>query len=333
MRFALTPDSLFTVRQSRQNAELRARLETVSQEVITGRRADTLEATNGRLGDAFLLDKASADITRQRSMADLAGARLNGAAGSVSVIRETLLGFNGTARNSLAQGHENDLDLLTLNASDALAQITGALSRRQGTRHLFSGTQSVGVPLSSPADIEAGVNAIISGSADAATASADIEAYFNAPGGGFETDIYQGSAEDGPRLHITDTKSFDPLPKGDDPLFRDILRGLSLVAGSGNATTRDDQIAMIEEGLALLDTAVEGVLAMESRLGSAQQSLERTDSVLQTEASLIAAAQDKLLGRDVFDAAAELQSLEGQLEASYTVTGRLGSLSLANFLR
>ncbi|MEM9600541.1 MAG: flagellin [Pseudomonadota bacterium] len=333
MRFALTPDSLFTVRQSRQNAELRARLETASQEVITGRRADTLEATNGRLGDAFLLEKASADITRQRGMGDLASARLNGAAGSVSVIRETLLGFNGTARNSLAQGQENDLSLLTLNASDAMAQVTAALGRRQGTRHLFSGTQTVGVPLSPPADIEAGVNALITGSPDAATAIADIDAYFNAPGGGFETDIYQGSVEDGPRLHVSDTKSFDPLPKGDDPLFRKILQGLSLVASSGNATTRDDQIALIEEGLALLDTAVEGVLAMESRLGSAQQSLERTDSVLQTEASLIAAAQDKLLGRDVFDAAAELQSLEGQLEASYTVTGRLGSLSLANFLR
>lgn len=333
MRFSLTPDSLFTARQSRQNAELRARLETVSQEVITGRRADTLQATNGRLGDAFLLNKAASDITRQRSMADLAATRLDGAATSVSVIRETLLDFNGSAWTSLAQGSERDLQLLSLDASGALSQVTAALSRRQGTRHLFSGTQSIGVPLSPPADIEAGVNAIISGSPDAATAMADIDAYFNNAGGGFETDIYQGSMDDGPRLHVTDTKSFDPIPNGDDPLFRNIMRGLSLVAGAGNATNREDQIALIENGLALLNTAVESALAMESRLGSSQQSLERIDSVLQSEAALIATAQDNMLGRDVFDAAAELQALEGQLEASYTVTGRLGSLSLANFLR
>ena len=89
----------------------------------------------------------------------------------------------------------------------------------------------------------------------------------------------------------------------------------------------------METGLAKLDQALDGVIALETRLGASQESIERTEESFTREASLIAAAESAMLGRDTFDAAAELQALEGQLEASYAVTGRLGSLSLANFLR
>ncbi|GLQ24341.1 flagellin [Algimonas ampicilliniresistens] len=333
MRFSLTPDTLFQTRQARLNADLRARLQTVGQEAITGRRSDQVQATSGRLGDAFLLEKAALDITRQRDTANLASARLDGAASSVSTIRTILTSFAPESRNTLAQGQPSDIALLGEKASDTLQQVMGALSRRQGTRHLFSGTHTVGGPLAVPADLMTAVNAQIAAAPNATDAITAVNDYFNIAGGGFETDIYQGSVEEGPRLHVTDTRSYDPLPKGDDPIFRDIMRGFAMIAGAENAVTTTDRDALMEEGLAVLDTALSGVLAMESRLGSAQESIERIDTSLQTEAALVSSALDKMLGRDVFDAAAELQALEGQLEASYTVTGRLGSLSLANFLR
>lgn len=333
MQFSLTPDILFTTRQSRQNAELRARLEQVGQEAITGRLSNVVEATNGRVGDAFLLEKAATDIVRQQGAADLAMARVDGAANSVSTIRETLTGFAPDGRSTLANGQPGDIALLAERASDSLSMVVGALSRRHGTRHLFSGTNTVGGPLEPAPDLETAINAQITAAATPADAVAAIDAYFNAPGGGFETDVYRGSVEDGPRLHVTDTQSFDPIPKADNPLFRDILRGFSMIAGAVNAATDADRDVIMEAGFDVLDTALEGVLAMESRIGGAQHALERIDSSLTTEATLISTAQDTLLGRDVFDAAAELQALEGQLEASYTVTGRLGSLSLANFLR
>lgn len=333
MRFSLTPDILFTARQSRQNADLRARLETAGQEAITGRRSDVVTATNGRVGDAFLLEKATLDISRQRAAADLAGARLDSATNSVSSIRQTLTGFAPDGRTTLAQGQPSDILLLAETASDALSMVTGALQRRHGTRHLFSGTATVGGPLAPTADIETAINGLITAAATPADAVTAIDDYFNNAGGGFETDIYRGSVEDGPRLYVTNTQSFDPIPKADNQLFRDIMRGFSMIAGAANAATDADREEIMSAGLSVLDTALEGVLAMESRLGAAQQGVERVEAALQSEAALVSATQDKLLGRDVFDAAAELQALESQLEASYTVTGRLGSLSLANFLR
>lgn len=332
MQFSITPDILFNTRQSRQNATLRTQLETAGQEAITGRRSDVLQATNGRVGDAFLLEKASQDIARQLNMANLATARMDGAASSFSSIRETLVDYTPGARVTFALGGDNELALLSANAGDALSHIMNSLGRRHGTRHLFSGTQTAGGPLETPDVLQAAIDTEISGAASGTDAIAAIDAYFGA-GGGFETDIYQGSTTEGPRLHITDTQSFAPLPKADDQLFRDIMQGFAMIAGAGQAATDADRDQLIEAGMNLLDGAIEGALTTESRLGAAQQSVERIELGLQSEASLISTTQSKLLGRDVFEAAAELQALEGQLEASYTVTGRLGSLSFANFMR
>lgn len=332
MQFSLTPDTLFNSRLSRQNANIRARLETVGQETITGRRADVLQATSGQVGDAFLLEKASTDIIRQRSMATLATSRLDSATSSISTIRETLIDFTPSARVTFATGGDNEFNLMATSAEDALSGVMNSLGRRHGTRHLFSGTQTVGGPLASPEALKTAVNNAISGAASGTDAISAINDYFGA-GGGFETDIYQGSVADGPRLHVTDSQSFEPLPKADDALFRDMMQGFAMIAGAAQAATDADRDALIQAGINLLDGALDGALATESRLGAAQQSIERIDLALQTEATLLSTTTNNLLGRDVFEAAAELKALEGQLEASYTVTGRLGSLSLANFLR
>lgn len=332
MQFSLTPDILFNTRQSRQNANLRTQLETVGQEAISGQRADLLEATNGRVGDAFLLEKASLDITRQRDMANLATARLDGATSSVSTVRETLVDFTPESRVVFATGDDNELALMAEKAGDALSHVMSSLNRRHGSRHLFSGTLTAGSPLATSNDLQAAINTEMSGAATGTDAIAAINAYFGA-GGGFETDIYKGSATDGPRLHVTDTQSFDPLPKADDQLFRDMMQGFAMIAGAEQAATDADRDQLIEAGLNLLDGALDNALSTESRLGAAQQNIERIDQGFATEATLVSSTLSKLLGRDQFEAAAELQALEGQLEASYTVTGRLGSLSLANFLR
>ncbi|MGB6231483.1 MAG: flagellin [Litorimonas sp.] len=333
MQFSLTPDLLFNTRLARQNSTLRARLETVGQEAVTGRRSDVVAATNGRVGDAFLLDQAAAQIKRQQGATNLARARLESASVSISQIRETLISFTPEARVTLETGQDSSLELMSETASDALSVVTGSLSRRQGSRHLFSGTATAGAPFAPTQDIQAAVDAIVAAGPDTATALAAIDDYFNVPGGGFDTNIYRGSAAEGPRLHISNDQSFDPIPKGDDPLLKDVMRGFAIVVGARNAATDAERDAMISAGLDLLDTATEGMLSLESRFGANLQGLDRIDESLRSEASLISSTQNTLLGRDMFDAAAELQALEGQLEASYTVTGRLGGLSLVNFLR
>lgn len=335
MRVGLTPSLAFQIQQARQNASIREQLQQVSQEAVTGRRANALEATRGRLGDALSLQSEIEDVARHREAAGLAGARIDGASSAISLIRESLTGFAPEARAALGSLDQDlaPLDAVRANAEGLILQVAGSLNQRQGQRYLFGGSQTSGTPLSSLDQIRADVRAEISAATDPADATARVDTYFNDAAGGFTQNIYQGSDTAGPRLHITDSQSVAPLPKADDPVFKTILQGLAMVSESDAANTDEDNKAIIEKGLDLINNGLEDLLRVEARLGAARQSVDRIDQALQSESQLLSDSENRLLGRDTFEAAAELQALEGQLQASYTITGRLGSLNLTSFLR
>ncbi len=333
MRLSFTPDLSFQLRQSNQNASIRANLQNASEEAVTGRRADSLAASGGRLGKALSLGSAISDIDRHLESASLSGARLNGASNSIITMRENLSGFSTSGRLSLAQGNPTGLSIVQADAEALLGNIVGSLNTRIGQRQIFGGQETSVSPLESAPDIQTKIDTIIANAPDTDTALANIEQFFADPAGGFQTSSYRGSEAEGPRLHITDTRSLSSLPKADDPIFRDILKGLTLVASARNAATQEEASALMQAGFEALDTGSGQLLNLEARLGAGQQNLDVITNNMRAERGFLAAAEQNLLGRDVFEAAAELQALEGQLQASYTVTGRLGALSLANFLR
>jgi flagellar hook-associated protein 3 FlgL len=233
----------------------------------------------------------------------------------------------------LAQGNPTGLSIVQADAEALLGNIVGSLNTRIGQRQIFGGQETSVAPLESAAEIQTKIDTIIANAPDTDTALANIEQFFADPAGGFQTSSYRGSEAEGPRLHITDTRSLSSLPKADDPIFRDILKGLTLVASARNAATQEEASALMQAGFEVLDTGSGQLLNLEARLGAGQQNLDVITNNMRAERGFLAAAEQNLLGRDVFEAAAELQALEGQLQASYTVTGRLGALSLANFLR
>lgn len=333
MRLTYSPNLSFQIRQANQNADIRINLQNASQEAVTGRRADPLEASGGRLGNALSLGSAIADIDRHLETSALSNARLTGGVNAIETIRENLSGFTTTGRVSVAQGNQTALSIVQADAEALLENVIGSLNTRIGQRHIFGGQETSVSPLEKGADLQSKIDAILSGAPDINTAIADIDQFFADPLGGFQTTSYQGSEVDGPRLHLTDTRSLSPLPKADDPIFKDILKGLTLVASARNVANEDEAAALMQAGFQALDNGSELLLNLEARLGAGQQNLEVITNNIRAERGFLVETEQNLLGRDVFEAAAELQALEGQLQASYTVTGRLGALSLANFLR
>lgn len=333
MRLNFTPNLSFQLRQSNQNADIRARLQDVSQETVTGRRADPLAASNGRLGEALALGSAVADIDRHLKTASLSGARLNGASNAIINMRESLSGFPTSGRLSLAQGSPIAISIVQTDAEALLGNVIGSLNTRIGQRHIFGGQETDSSPLETASTLQADIDAIVTSAPDTATALANIDQYFTDPAGGFQANNYRGSTNEGPRLHLTVTRSLSPLPKADDPLFKDILKGLTLVSSASKASTDEEAAALMIAGFDVLDSGSDALLDLEARLGAGQQNLDRITQNMTAERGFLAAAEQDLLGRDIFEAAAELQALESQLQASYTITGRLGSLSLVNFLR
>lgn len=248
-------------------------------------------------------------------------------------MREGVSGFSTSGRLNLAQGNPISISIVQSDAEAILGNIVGNLNTRVGQRHIFGGQETATSPLQTAQGLQEDIDNILNDAPDTATALANIESYFSDPAGGFQSSSYRGSEANGPRLHLTDTRSLSPLPKADDPVFKDVLKGLTLVASARNASSDEEAAALMEAGFKALDAGSDQLLNMEASIGAGQQNLDIITDNMRSERGFLAATEQSLLGRDVFEAAAELQALEGQLQASYTVTGRLGALSLVNYLR
>jgi flagellar hook-associated protein 3 FlgL len=90
--------------------------------------------------------------------------------------------------------------------------------------------------------------------------------------------------------------------------------------------------AVVDKALALAGGAILGLGAEQSQLGLVQGQIaaatERLGLRLASVESLVRDAE----AVDPYEAATRVNALMTQLEASYTITGRIGRLSLLNFL-
>lgn len=329
-------DLLSFNRQIRTTTDIKARLERVSQEAVTGLRANLTEATNGDVGSAHLLRKALNDIEQSRRINTITESRIDLSAGALRAAREGLNGLDATALIQLSQGNEDSLRVI---AESAEANLSGAISSfnaRHGSRSLLSGDTTNVPPFNGIDTLLSDVSAILSSSTDATVINAALDTYFNDPAGGFETNIYQGSDNPAPPLRLSDGQLLDIDIRGNNQAIKDTLRGLAVLAtalDSGLDPQGSDFHEVYSAGASRLSTGIAGLIDEEANLGIHAETITRLNNKNDFESLTLTATFQKLVGRDQFEAATELQQLQIQLESAFVITGRLANLSLTNFLR
>jgi flagellar hook-associated protein 3 FlgL len=162
--------------------------------------------------------------------------------------------------------------------------------------------------------------------ADPAAFAAALDTYFNTPGGGWQQDIYGGSA----------TASDPDAVTAGNPALVALISNLAVLAISDPA----DSPTLIAQNPGLVDTAAQrltsGLTALtnlRADRGVVQEQLRVQKESLDIEETIFSSAFNALTARDQYEAAGALKDLEASLEASYLLTSRLSSLSLLNFLR
>jgi flagellar hook-associated protein 3 FlgL len=88
-------------------------------------------------------------------------------------------------------------------------------------------------------------------------------------------------------------------------------------------------VGLAADGLRAQADRVTGIRA---DLGHAEERIERSSVRIASELSSLDYARSQLLAVDPFEAATELENVQFQLEALYTVTARAARLNLVNFL-
>ncbi|MDP1556258.1 MAG: flagellin [Hyphomonas sp.] len=325
MRIA-PPNSLISAQFTQNISDLRQSIARTAQEATTGRHSDLTAHLSGRVGSAMLSQKALDDIGFQREQLSQREARLDLTQRSLTMIHDRALGIDISMQQALGSGNLANQGLAARDAKAALTDVFSALNVRFGERYLFAGDATATLPLPNPDDLLADIRQMAGASADPAAFAASLDAYFNTPGGGWQQDIYGGTA----------TASDPDAVTGADPALVALISSLAVLAISDPA----DSPSLITQNPGMVNTAAQALTSgltaltnLRADRGVAQEQLTRQKESLDIEETIFTSAFNALTARDQYEAASALKQLESTLEASYLLTSRLSSLSLLNYLR
>jgi flagellar hook-associated protein 3 FlgL len=331
-------DLLAFTRRNRVTSQLREQLQTVSQEAVTGLKADITKATDGRTGEAHLLQKAINDLDLSRQMNSLSQTRLSLTQNSVEGVRNAVNDIGTRASVALNSNAQIGIDIIIDEAGSNLESVMSAINARQGARHLLSGAATDRPPFGDGAaqQVISDITNILSNAPSVQDAEADLDTYFNDAAGGFATNIYQGSTNNTSGSPIGNGSSVQLGLRGDNEGFRDMIRGLGVLASSKAISENTEPNAfktIFASGASFAAQGNDAMIKIEGQIGIVAETLAKGEERLKNEAVALGEAFNSVFGRDQFEAAAELKSLQVQLEASYAITARLSDLTLTNYLR
>ncbi len=336
MLLTATPDLLSYQRQTRLTADLKARLETSSREATTGRREDITSVVGGDVGSVHLLQKALDDITQDSRINALSGARLDLMSSSLNGVRGVIGNLDTQALSAITIPDSLGIGTIARQAEANLRSTISLLGTAQGNRKLFSGDATDQIPLASPDKLLNDVRTIMQAGPDPVSIDAALDFYFDDPAGGFATEIYQGGSGNAPPSFLADGSKIEFGVRADDQALRDTLRGLAVLASvdsTGYELASNEFGAVFTGGVEFVSKGKNGIINLEANLGIYSGLLEKASQQQSTEKLTIAQTLNSVVGRDQFEAAAELKQLETQLEAAYLITARLANLNLSNFIR
>ena len=328
-------DSAQHFQSLRQTATIKSRLNTLSNELSTGRIADISTHLHGDVGQLALLDR---DLALLDSYIGSSGRLAQTLAEKQLVL--SALDFEQTALAARLVTVTASASQVELHAAEAAGRAgfdrsVGMVNTRLSDRSLFAGA-AVDGPAVAGADVMlADLLAAIGGATDAATITATIDAWFNDPAGGFATLGYLGDTGPEVTQRIGTTEVLTRDGRADDPGLRDILRAGAFAAvsdalsGSLDTATR---ATLVRTGGDRTFAATDNLRRIAARIGEDEQRVEEVTTRQSAQRSTMAMARNALIAANPFETATVLQSVQQQLELHFTATARLSRMSLANYL-
>lgn len=315
---------------------LKSQLNTLVQEMSSGQKSDLtahLGADQSRLSS----------IDRQLELLDRFASANKHTAQSLAVMQTAL---NTVESHRAAQSGSlitvgSGADSLQVQTAakaseSAFSAVVNALNTRHGDRSLFAGASVDRTPLNDPQDMMTSLRSAVTGLTNVVDIEDAVAAWFDAPGGGFETDGYFGQAGTFAQRSIASDQTVQIDAAADDPAFRDTMKALALgaIAGDEDLTLDVDarRSLQLRAGEALL-SASSPLAAVQARLGHVEQQVDEANARLSAQQSAFGIARNDLVSADPFETATRLQQVQQQLETQYTLTARLSRLSLTEYLR
>ena len=318
-----------------RNADLARTLSRLGTELASGRSADPVARLEGNLSHFSQIEHDLVLASSYRSGASEAAISAAAMQTALARVGEVTDGLVTTLALATTTTGAIDIPVVTDSARAALESVVSALNTGASGRHLFSGTAVDSAPLVDVETILTNLAAALAWAASPGDALALADAFFDQPGGGFETLLYRGATDSlAPiRLGAGDSANLDL--RADHPALRGTLKHMALAALAGDpALALDDagRQAVFSASMDGLLTARGGQVALQADLGVAEERIERAGTRFEAEVATLEMARGVLLGVDPYETATEMEAVRQQIETLYAVTARMSRLSLMNFL-
>jgi len=244
--------------------------------------------------------------------------------------------FGAPILASITQGDISSADRQAASAQSAFDRAVASLHTRFGDRSLFAGAAVDANATATSETILNEVRALIVAETDPLDVITIVDDYFNGPGG-FDATGYLGSANDAPNVELAEGDRLAYAVRADQSEIKDVLSALALTVigseGGWPGASDTANLILYNEASRRSIAAETGIVEVRANLGTAEQRIEEASVANTAEGLFLSAALNRIIQRDPFEAAAEFTAIETQLQAVFSITARLSSLTLTNFLR
>lgn len=347
-------------RMNLEAAALRGRMEVLSRQVASGRRAEVIGDV---APDAPRAINLSNDIARRETYTraiDRNLGRMEVMQSGLGRLKAIASEFRSEVAMRLSSRDQNALVTVQARARAAVLEVGALLNKQLNGEYLFGGTDLANPPVPGAASLADGpmasaiaaeVATLNNGNAAAVLAATRAHAQDTSAGmspfSAFLEDPAQGASEprrslpvgDGEKLvfGIAANRNAMATSEGETTgsWARDLMRGLMTLMALTPAQLQQregfEEFAQgIREGL----TSAENALAEEmGALGAVQRQASTARTRHQDVSDALRQQLSGIVDVDLAATLTKLQATRGALEASYRVTASLSELSLARFLR
>lgn len=326
--------STFQIR--RQSTGLKSDLTRLGRELATGVRSDLGAQVSGDFGPISAIERSLSAMAAYRTSNAEAAGLMDATQLALEAVQQ--LGRDLTP-GVLTAASSRDPAMIHATGQDARQKFSAsvaALNTRAADRTLLAGAATDRPALAPAETIMAALVAAVSGETTAAGVTAAVDAWFDAPGGGFETVAYLGAASDMGPMAIAEGESVAVPARADDPALRVVLKSQALAALIAEGVLDADKDQQAE----LIGTASERMLAadgditnLRADIGAIEARIEDARARNAAEASAYELARAGLIGADPYDTATELEAVYSRIEMLYTVTARIAGLKFTDYMR
>lgn len=318
---------------SRLQTDLRNQADSAAESATTGLAADKARHLGGATLAITLLErKSSLLVQHQRGISE--AAVLAGASqATLERIQEQSVDLANDLAISPQLQNSSQIQALSLDASRVFVDTVNALNSSIAGRYLFSGSATQTKPLPDGAVFLDLIRADLAGAASAADVLAGVDAWFDALSGSFDA-VYQGSTDGFMTMPLSSETTAVFALRADGETPRTVLRALAKTALAESAgLSLPEQSQVLEAGRAELLQVDQWLTEERAGLGLTEARI--ADAASATEADIARIELDRLtlIGVDQFEAAAEFEAAQQQLDVFYRIAARQSRTSLAEYLR